>query len=53
MARRLKSEIIKGKRCTFEKYPNGYVEGKCPGYLVGSHKTKRATVKSLRRMIKR
>ena len=55
MIRELKSEKIKGIKCNFKKYPNGFVEGRCPreGVVVGSHKTKAATIKSLRKMLPR
>ena len=51
MIRNLKNEIIHGLNCTFKKYPNGYVIGRCQGYMVGGYKTKRETVDYLRKSI--
>ena len=49
----LKDEIINGMICKFTKASNGYVEGNCGRYIVGSYKTKKGTIKELKKMMRK
>lgn len=45
--------MIHGVKVDFEKYPNGYIVGRCDGLSVGSHKNKRNTVSDMREILSR
>jgi len=51
MIKNLKNEIIHGRTCTFKKYSNGYVVGRCRGYMVGGYKTKKETIAYLKKSL--
>ena len=55
ITRKLKSERIRGVKCTIEKFPNEFIEGKClaKGVVVGAYKTKSKTIKELKKMLKK